>query len=203
MAACFESDTERAMDRPGRAFLDNLLPPIFQHYPYRGRSQFQNDFEAASEASQGTFNEWFIVTGVNKDIFESVFSEAQESPFCRWTAYDPQVEKLLVRIMAGVPHETASRVFDHMVLQAADATGVTLQPLGSGRHSGSMGNKEADEAWRPERLPVGRNRHWPSGVLEVGYSESYPKLQADLRFWAQASPCTSHNDETECLWRQD
>ncbi|KAJ0417781.1 hypothetical protein BJY00DRAFT_315573 [Aspergillus carlsbadensis] len=181
------SETQTVIDRPGFSFLDTLASPAFRHYRYYGRRQFQDDFEEAAKASQESFSEWFIATNVNKDTFDRVFSKAEESPFSCWTAYDPVSEYLLVRTISGFPHEIASSTFSIILAEAVMPTRVALTGIGSAWHSGFMGMKGADQAWRPHRLPPGRNLDWPSAVLEVAFSESYAKLQADLRYWARAS----------------
>ncbi|KAL2813463.1 hypothetical protein BDW59DRAFT_167514 [Aspergillus cavernicola] len=178
------SETQRIIDDPSRGFLGHLTPPVFQHYPYRGRAQFENDFKRACDTTDHTV-EWFLVTAVDNKTFTTEFLEAEEPPFSRWCAYDPALKLILINMVKSAPHETASGIFGLVLQEALVPIGMQrcLLPIGSITQFATIGGKEPDLAWQPSRLPRGRSAKWPSAVLEVAYSETQAKLRSDVRYW--------------------
>lgn len=185
-------DSENSMNDPGRGFLGSLTPSVIPHYAYRGREQFLCDYNAFSQQHNNPPNcadQWFIVTGVSKGIFDSNFRDPETGPFSKWCSYDAALERLLVKMPESTTHSTASRTFHDMLIEALEPIGMrrTLMSIGSGHHHGEMGNKSADETWRPIRLPPGRSQAWPTIVLEVALSETQVKIHSDVRYWLRAS----------------
>ncbi|KAL4761713.1 uncharacterized protein BDW70DRAFT_149768 [Aspergillus foveolatus] len=152
----------------GRGFLGYLTPAVIPHCNYRGRDQFLDDYKQG-ETTIGKENEWLLVT--------------ETSPFSRWAAYDRELEVLLIRMTKHLAHESASRTFNTILLDAIDPMGLkySLVQIGSSTHFGAGGAKEADEAWTPEHVPRDRSHTWPSVVLEVAYSETPAQLQSGVR----------------------
>ncbi|KAL2827514.1 hypothetical protein BDW59DRAFT_143902 [Aspergillus cavernicola] len=175
-------DAESFINDPGRGFLGNLAPSSVPHYAYRGREQFLNDFDHEFN------NEYFLLTGVEKHIFDSQFFEPEHGPFSCWCSYDPKLELLLIKMPESTTHAVAAHTFHDMLIRAAQPTGMelALRPLGSGYHHAPMGGKQPNMAWRPRRVPPGRSQGWPSVVLEVALSERRSKLQSDVRYWLRA-----------------
>ncbi|BCS26771.1 uncharacterized protein APUU_51482A [Aspergillus puulaauensis] len=183
---------ENTINDPGRGFLGNLTPSVIPHYAYRGREQFLCDYNAFSEQFNNPPNcadQWFIVTGVNKRIFDSNFRDPETGPFSNWCSYDTALELLLVRMPRSTTHSIASRTFHQVLLEALEPLrmGRALTCIGGGSHFGDMGGKGPDDAWRPIQLPPGRSRAWPAVVLEVALSEIQAKLCSDVRYWLRAS----------------
>ncbi|KAL4782809.1 hypothetical protein BJX76DRAFT_368903 [Aspergillus varians] len=181
-------DCESAINEPGRGFLGCLTPSVVQHYPYRGKEQFLDDFQHAIDATSHT-TEWFLVTGVNSEIFTREFLESDNRPFSSWCSYDAELELLLLRMIKSAAHEAAAEAFQTMLIEAIAPTGMShsLQALGGATRFAIIGNKEPDKSWVPFRIPRGRSNNWPSVVLEVAYSETTAKLQSDIRYWLRAS----------------
>ncbi len=185
-------DAEDSMNDPGRGFLGSLAPSVIPHYAYRGREQFLCDYNAFSQQYNNPPNcadQWFVVTGVSKGIFDSNFRDPETGPFSKWCSYDAALELLLVKMPESTTHSTASSTFNRILLKALEPLGMdlALACIGSGCHFGDMGGKEPDQAWRPIRLPPGRSRAWPVVVLEVALSETQAKLRSDVRYWLRAS----------------
>ena len=185
-------NAEDFMNDPGRGFLGSLTPSIIPHYAYRGREQFLCDYNAFSQQYNNPPNcadQWFIITGVTKGIFDSNFRDPETGPFSKWCSYDAALELLLVKMPESTTHSIAAMTFHDMLIEALEPIGMrrTRLSIGSGQHHGEMGNKAADEAWRPIRLPPGRSRAWPAVVLEVALSEKQAKLRSDVRYWLRAS----------------
>lgn len=179
-----DSETLRIIEDPGRGFLGNLTPPVFQSYPYRGRAQFQHDFNEAFHTANNTI-EWFLVSLVDEQIFTTEFRDAEEAPFDRWCAYDPALQLLLINMVKSIAHENAAGLFDIVFHEALTTVGMgrSLDPIGAATHFASIGGKEPDRAWQPRRLPRDLSDKWPTIVLEVAYSETQSKLQSDVRYW--------------------
>lgn len=178
------SETLRIIEDPGRGFLGNLTPPVFQRYPYRDRAQFKNDFDHAFHTTNDTI-EWFLVSAVDDKTFAAEFLEAKEAPFSRWCAYDRTFKLLLINMVKSKAHETAAGVFDFMFHEALIAIGMgrSLDTICAATHFATIGEKERNRAWQPLRLPRDRSDEWPTVVLEVAYSETQSKLQSDVRYW--------------------
>ncbi|KAL3471245.1 hypothetical protein BJX99DRAFT_237884 [Aspergillus californicus] len=187
--------SEPAVDSPERGFL-GLLAPAIERYPYQGRSQYIEFFESKSnhwfESSAGV-PDLFMVTNITSDLFERIFlpaTEADDSPVARWISYDPALELLLIRMGKSAAHEFAAGAFDMILFEAMEPTGLRrrqFKSFDSTQCRVEEGAKEADKAWIPVQIPAGRNRHWPSAVLEVAFSETQSKLQSDIRYWQRAS----------------
>ncbi|KAL4742394.1 hypothetical protein BDV11DRAFT_211417 [Aspergillus similis] len=156
-------ESEGLVEEAGHGFLGHLTPAIVPHCFYQDRDQFLDDFKHA-ESTISKDNEWLLVTGVGRTMFETHFLETEIPPFSRWAAYDQELEVLLIRMTKHPAHE----------LEA-----LPISALG--------GTKEADEAWRPKYISRDQSLTWPSVVLEVAYSETKPKLQSAVRFWHRES----------------
>ncbi|KAL5341360.1 hypothetical protein BJX70DRAFT_66460 [Aspergillus crustosus] len=193
--------SEIAVNSPERGFLGRLAPSI-ERYPYQGRSHFLELFESKRKdwfENPAEIPDLFMVTNITKDIFEQTFVPAAEeednSPVARWISYDPTLELLLIRMGKSAAHEFAAGAFDTILFEAIEPTGLGRRQF-HGFHSteckAEEGAKEADRAWMPVRMPAGRNRQWPSAVLEVAFSETQSKLQSDVRYWQRAGAGKVH-----------
>ncbi|KAL2849943.1 hypothetical protein BJY01DRAFT_245739 [Aspergillus pseudoustus] len=184
-----EPDSTTGDESPSRGFLGNLVPSDLPHYAYTNRSQFEHDFQEAFDEF-GETNEYFLVTGVTPEIFDLVFlpTEEEGSFFARWTSFDPELQRLLVRMGTSSAHENAAEEFSDALTTALARIGMRreIQRIGTAMHEAPTGRKQADKAFRPTRLPRGRFRDWPTVVVEVAYSESISKLQSDVRYWTRA-----------------
>ncbi|KAL4771175.1 hypothetical protein BDW60DRAFT_208426 [Aspergillus nidulans var. acristatus] len=157
---------------PNHGFLGYLTPAVVPHCHCRGRDQSLDDYKEA-ETTIGKESGSLLVTGVGRTAFKTHFLETETSPFSRWAAYDRELEVLLIRMTKHPAHESASRTFNTILLDAIDPMGLEyfLVQIGSSTRFGAGGAKEADEAWTPKHVPRDRSHTWPSVVLEVAYSE--------------------------------
>ncbi|OAX79724.1 hypothetical protein ACJ72_05909 [Emergomyces africanus] len=169
-----------------RSFLKQLhLPPDVSEYEYSDLCHLQevtgqayNHFIANS--SQSPF---VIFTNLPVDDFEQ-----HEDNFCGRVDYNPNLQ-LLVLTMVSFPHEVAAGVFERLVDDRANESGVRriLLPRGSTRTDTPDRRKQADKSWIPRELPAGRTTQWPSVAVEVGYSETREKLKSDMKFWLNSN----------------
>ncbi|KAL4987765.1 hypothetical protein BDW68DRAFT_187747 [Aspergillus falconensis] len=155
---------------------------MIPHIPYNGKEQFPNKFKRTKDTI-GRWNEWLLITGINRTIFETDFREPESSPFSRWAAYDAELALLLVRIAQPPAHEAGIFRFSTILLEALEPMGTksSLSQIGGSTHFADMGGKEADNAFKPFNLPRGRSHVWPSVVLEVAYSERRAELQRERK----------------------
>ncbi|KAL4786393.1 hypothetical protein BJX76DRAFT_346239 [Aspergillus varians] len=187
-------DPEAIVNSPERGFLGHLAPSVLQ-YPYQGKDQYVQYFERmCNQLLDNPRNtpSCFLVTSIPEPVAERDFLSEIEgnSPFSRWISYDATLDLLLVRMCKSPAHEFAAGVFDTILFEAIEPTGMTrhhLDPFNGTTCYSAEGRKEADRAWLPVRVPRGRSRYWPSAVLEVAYSETQSKLLSDARFWLRGS----------------
>lgn len=180
-------DLESAINDPGRGFLGDLTPEVIPSYPYRGQRRFLRDYNHALNTIWDK-SELFLLTGVDQQVFNTVFDAAERGACSSWSSYDAELQLLLVQI-AHTTHAIASRTFNMILMDSLEPMGMkwALCQLGDGKHKAKMGGKQPDEAWRPRRVPCSQSRTWPSVVLEVDLSETKAKLRRDIRFWHRAS----------------
>ena len=99
--------------------------------------------------------------------------------------YDSSAELLIVKFMAGVPHELASSLFVEMFKDKVVSGGLprnSFHDIGAARFGVSGGrSREVDRALCP-RTRNGET-DWPSLAIEVGVSESLSRLRTDAHFW--------------------
>ncbi|OJJ55923.1 hypothetical protein ASPSYDRAFT_70795 [Aspergillus sydowii CBS 593.65] len=189
--------SEIAVNSPEHGFLGRLAPSI-ERYAYQGRSQYIEFFESRRKdwfENPAEIPDLFMVTNITNDIFEQIFlpaaeAEDDDSPVARWISYDATLELLLIRVGKSAIHEYAAGAFDTILFEAIEPTALGRRQFcsfDSTQCRAAEGAKEADKAWIPFRMPRGRNRDWPSAVLEVAFSETQSKLQSDVRYWQRAS----------------
>lgn len=82
-------------------------------------------------------------------------------------------------------HDLASRHLNGEVMYVLQEMGLHRSISMAGTHNvrGRYCEKQADESWLPRQPIPGRGTKWPTVTLEVGVSESYPKLKADAEWW--------------------
>ncbi|KAL5332149.1 hypothetical protein BJX70DRAFT_385009, partial [Aspergillus crustosus] len=189
-------DAEAIVNSPERGFLGHLAPSIPRH-PYQGKDQYLQYYEkmyqqCLDDDDPENISSYFLVTQITESAFLRDFPTDfdRSYPFSRWISFDPALDLLLVRMGKSRAHALAAGVFEGMMFEALEPTGMTrrhLDLIDSATCYAGNGNKEADKAWLPVRMPRGRSRDWPSAVLEVAYSETTSKLQSDIRYWFRAS----------------
>ena len=96
---------------------------------------------------------------------------------------------ILIIKVPTTAHEVVSQSFAHEIVAQAIGMGVPRRertPLGATRFKGTSTSKEADGGFKPSTLRP-HKLDWPTLVLEVGVSESLPKLRNDARWWLSNS----------------
>lgn len=95
--------------------------------------------------------------------------------------HDEDERLLIVKLMPGRPHEAAIDLLRELfIAQVPSSLGIF--GLGAARCGEiTRRQKEADQAYIPENRIS--HKDWPTVVVEIGVSESLPKLREDARYW--------------------
>lgn len=135
-------------------------------------------------------SEYMLFTGVDQQTFthdfdSDILDNSHTWTTISWCGFDAINSLLLVRMPKSKEHEEAAKRFDYQFHEALKPTGLVnaIRMWGSATIHSNNGSKEADLAWRPNRLPPQRSDNWPSVVLEVSFSEKSSKINSDIRFW--------------------
>lgn len=165
------------------AFLKDL-PPLIKRYTFQGKEQFYNILQtetarARFETSANTSE--FVLFHANKETIETLFDPLNEDTdltrFC--SSFDTNEQLLLARMPWG-PHNQAVAEMSRLVRRALRPMGLddVIREYPSLTIQGKDRGKIPDFGWGPKRRARG-----PSVPLEVAFSESDSKLNADTRFW--------------------
>ena len=105
--------------------------------------------------------------------------------------FEPGLNGLIVKLMAGIPHERISWTFmseiTDKICQIPNHGKDSYHPTGCGRYCGKSGNnKEADGGLAPAGTRDGEEA-WPSVVLEVGDAQRMDALQKCAVWWLTES----------------
>lgn len=98
--------------------------------------------------------------------------------------YSPSLQILIIT-MPSQPHEEAASSFETLITILAREMNVSRRIANCGAtlvHTPER-SKQADRSWKPAR----QGREFPTVALEVGYSETTPKLERDIAWWINGS----------------
>ncbi|OJJ42354.1 hypothetical protein ASPZODRAFT_77076 [Penicilliopsis zonata CBS 506.65] len=162
-------------------------------YPYQGMESLiyilESKMEPRKDDMAGTSTSFVIFSGVDEQTFKQYFSKAlTRLPHHSLQCY-LHTDKLLLLQMITAAHETAHTWLHSQTFTMFEEMGVTQQIRLLSRASVQSGNrtKEPDQSYVPKVLPAGRADHWPSVVIETGYSESKTHLVNSAQWWVEAS----------------
>lgn len=187
--------SESEVNSPEPGFLGCIAPSIERH-AFQDKAQYIELFESKYKAwfqNRTTDPDIFLLTNVTNDIFQQIFlpEDDRDNPVACYIAYDSALNILLIRKGLSLTHAHAAGAFDIILFEAIELTGFGRRQFkytGSALCQAEEGGKGAAKAWVPTRPPPGRKvTGWPSAVLEVAFSETQSKLQADIRYWQRAS----------------
>ncbi|OJI97990.1 hypothetical protein ASPVEDRAFT_880478 [Aspergillus versicolor CBS 583.65] len=163
------------------------LPSTTVEYEYQGKQHLLDVVERTRETSWKETH--IIFTGLDPQTFEHEI----ENTDCRrinqsFDTYLPQFGLLLLEMPASDVHETTSNRLNLMIMEALPRRlRRALSMRGETGYQSATRQKCADQAYVPKRLPSGRSNHWPSMVIECGWSETRAKLERDCRWWLHDS----------------
>ncbi|OGM48048.1 hypothetical protein ABOM_002907 [Aspergillus bombycis] len=147
--------------------------------------------QASLTTNEGTGNQWLVVLDLTKKAIEK---PANHENGLRGIAYRFQWEGT-VGIIKGIPGYS----HEYPTQESSMTVNDQLAAMGIGRNDRSWGGrttysptcntgKEADQIFTPfNRRPSGGVVDWPTLAIETGASESYQRLQEDVRWWFKNS----------------
>ncbi|KAN0070736.1 hypothetical protein V8E54_010901 [Elaphomyces granulatus] len=134
------------------------------------------------------FSQYIVFRPVSINDIENIDEKRRMLPNIRLTYY-AESELLVVKLMSSCLHEVAHRELGREIEIATGRMGLSryaLCSVGGGRFDSPKGSKkEGDTCYVP--LYTRRPSGWPTLVLEVGVSESLPRLRNDASWWLSNS----------------
>jgi hypothetical protein len=132
------------------------------------------------------FSQYVVFRPVSINDIENIDEKRRTLPNIRLTYY-AESELLVVKLMSSCLHEVAHRELGREIEIATARMGLpryALCSVGGGRFDSPLkGSKEGDTCY----VPYTRRPSWPTLVLEVGVSESLPRLRNDASWWLSNS----------------
>ncbi|KAJ5825911.1 hypothetical protein N7474_003049 [Penicillium riverlandense] len=168
------------------------LPYSTSEYEYRGAKHFWKTIDAEvnllDHDKTGDRSQYVIFTHLPEQKF---LEEIDSEEFKFFDSYDPEFEILLLK-MPTKAHELLSEEFAAELIAKFALEGMNdarrgLFQLGHARVDLPSRRKEPDKSYQPETLPAGRTDHFPSFIIETGFSESLGKLRNNATLWVTES----------------
>ena len=128
-------------------------------------------------------NEYIRFTGVSLEDMKTV-DRVRRSLVKMCCLYDAAEEVLIVKLMVGFGHQSASIALLLAFAYKLRDLGLRkeIECIGSTRFGGPRRHKEPDQSFKPIRTRPAPGA-WPSLTFEIGFSESSNQLRNDARFW--------------------
>jgi hypothetical protein len=157
------------------------LPPRFSNFGKFKKVCMQR-YEAIAFETMAT--EYVAFCGVTEEHLALIELRRRQLPSIH-ILHDARLELLIVKIVAGKPHQWAVSVFADMfkdMVRVRTGSLFFICDMGTTRFTiPGLRSKEGDVAFVPAtRRQLG---DWPSMVLEVGVSESLGDLRSEATFW--------------------
>ena len=167
-------------------------------YPYKGK----DNLLATVKREQARLSEYVVFSHVDNTAFADLSCEANDDGKCDYAGlekYDiiPTLIKdysrlhdlLIVKVPVSGSHEQLHNGLALLINSKVLHMGLDrqLRQMGGATVETRSREKRPDFSFTPRKLPKGRSDKWPTAAIEVGYSESLPKLQADAKFWIMES----------------
>lgn len=175
------------------------LPTTVPKHQYKGIQQCLDIISLEDHLLKGDPTRkgagYVIFTNINVQTFLCDFVQSDEKLLTgSWKSFDPNTGVIIIRMEAGT-HAAMSRHFADCISEKVRDMGLRRALIMTGgmtiegqkAQGGEAKKKRADESFEPVTLPFGRDRKWPSLVLEVAYTETRAKIEKDMRFWLEES----------------
>lgn len=161
------------------------LPSTTPKYQFEGVKQcsaiLEKEMERWRHKKKG--NPYVVISAVDERTFLECFIDPSEDLLKNsCMTYDPHRSLVLLR-METLYHAAASDAFIGALSTWSDQMNSILLQISRAAIKAPTRTKKADCAARPADLPAGREKLWPSLIVEVRYSEPRTQLQNDMLFW--------------------
>ncbi|WEW59049.1 hypothetical protein PRK78_004517 [Emydomyces testavorans] len=176
------NESERAAAK--HEFL-HCLPHGTREYTYQGKAAMARAIRDEGiqfmEDKTGSKSQFIVFSSVPQALL-------QQDSDLRFVDYHIYLQILVIK-MPAASHEEASARLNLCLVSRLLQWGIQndLHLLGATTVHGSQRDKCPDRSYRPVNLPPNRSTHWPTLVVETGYSESGPKLSEDAAWWLNES----------------
>ncbi|KAJ6184861.1 hypothetical protein N7519_006162 [Penicillium mononematosum] len=168
----------------GRSFLRDI-PLSTKRYRYQGKEHFLRtrdlEFDRFQRSKHDTSQ--YILFDIDADTLKRDFLDPHiEDNSFTFDSFNTEENLLLIK-METQEHAQAIQEFGYTIMRQLDDMRLrdVIQKFSTKVEADSQG-KVPDNGWGPTRPNSDRDRR-PTIVLEVGVSESQPKLEADTTFW--------------------
>lgn len=131
----------------------------------------------------GEHSQFVIFSNVNDKTYDRYFAYSKNHP--RGSEHLPRENLALVK-MTTPEHASATAEFDNILMEKLvdmDRANRKLARTPSVGITSSIRMKAPDQAYAPKYLPEGRDKKWPTAVIETGYSQSRASLERAIRWW--------------------
>ncbi|KAH8723424.1 hypothetical protein GQ44DRAFT_710252 [Phaeosphaeriaceae sp. PMI808] len=164
-----------------------------QRYP--GIARMRRAVNALSEKLQEgeTSDQYLVFRGITVNELDNIDNRRYEVGKGIRLTHCADIGTLIIKV-STVEHEVVAGNFEADLVERFIQMGVPRQErtwLRATRFGGNTTSKEADGAFKPGTLRP-HKLDWPTLVLEVGVSESLPRLRNDARWWLSNSTGRVH-----------
>ncbi|KAK2813642.1 hypothetical protein FQN50_000040 [Emmonsiellopsis sp. PD_5] len=155
-------------------------------YKFQGiknaRETYVHEIHLLSDDKTASRSEFIIFTCVPPEILDQI----PENDTLPVSSYEKPLQILVLK-MVPQQHGIARGGFENLMSYAGMGLTSELLPTGRADVVGSNRIKNPDCSYRPIHLPANRTGQWPTLVVEVAYSESSARLEADVTWWLNDS----------------
>ena len=165
------------------------LPATTPRFQYQGIRQCLRSFQLEEERHDKAGNPggYVIVYNVDGRSFLECFVNSEESVLTHaWKTYNFTSYTVILKMSSKI-HEVAITAFSFLVDGWSRQAETLLLTTLKAQIQGLSRNKRPDCSWKPAVEVGGQDRHWPTVILEVGWTEIRSKLEQDMLFWLQES----------------
>ncbi|KAJ5369793.1 uncharacterized protein N7496_005885 [Penicillium cataractarum] len=165
------------------------LPAESPKYKYQGLSTCLETIESQfsrDPSSSDFISDRLIFYNIPPHESQTLAAQLKDTS-AKFSSYDFTHHILTLKIASHM-HATATQEFDEIVTMWKMSMAMRRDLSNSpGKVKGGSKDKVPDAAWTPRWYGADINRHWPSMVLEVVYTNSRKDLEDDITFWLKES----------------
>lgn len=160
-------------------------------YDYEGRRNFlavlSRERHLFLSDTDGSRSEFVVFHGITPEILRGELESEAES--IHFESFFPQSKIAIIKLPSR-PHEAAQARFGtlfELKLNAMGGLDAKLLNVGAADVEGDDRVKQPDRSYLPVHLPKCRGRHWPTFVIETGYSQNSRSLHYVGNWWLSTS----------------
>lgn len=161
-------------------------------YAYTDRHDFlavqSREYDLLLSDPDRSRSEYIVFHGVTPKILQAEL-ESDEDDSLHIESFFPRLNVAIAK-MPSTPHEVAYTTLSGSFTLKLNAMGglhKNLISVGRARVQGDDRAKEPDLSYIPRHPPKGRDRHWPTFLVETGYSQNIRKLHDVANWWLTRS----------------